>query len=162
MYLRYCFAYQIYPFIYVLMSSKSQSSYEHLFAYIDKNVINFKPTSFISDYEKALRNSLKATFPTAKIKGCWFHYCQALNRNARKITNFSKLLQNKNAKKLFRKFMALPLLKPKHIFESFDLLKTQSQDELSPQHSSTFNRFLIYNVFKPFKLFLTIQIIRNL
>ena len=39
----------------------------------------------MSDFEKALRNSISLVWPEAKVQGCYFHYCQALWRYANKL-----------------------------------------------------------------------------
>lgn len=106
-YAEHCF-----PFIYVLMTRKTQESYWHLFQYIEDNICHLGPKSFISDYETALRNALRYVYPEADIIGCYFHYCQAIKKKSSKIANFLTLLQSDaSAKKLYHKFLALPLVR---------------------------------------------------
>lgn len=108
------------------MSRKSEQAYTHLFQYIDANLFKFEPTTFVTDYEQAMRNSLHSVFPGAKCSFCWFHYCQALRRRASKIPEFVTFMhKNKEALRLFRKFLVLPLMKPRDISLAFDILYTE-------------------------------------
>ena len=101
--------FQIYPFIYVLMSNKTEAAYKHILQFIDSNPFKFNRVSFMTDYEKGMRNALKTVFPAAKMNACWFHYCQALRRNAaKKITNFLATMRNPKLNRMFAKFMVLP------------------------------------------------------
>ena len=70
------------PSAYILMASKHQSMYEMAFQSL-KTIckgykINVSPTHIMSDFEAALRNALVAAFPSIKLIGCYFHYCQCL------------------------------------------------------------------------------------
>lgn len=101
-----------FPFIYVLMKGRTKEAYISLLRYIEENVCRLRPASFMSDYEAALRNALRSIFPECEINGCYFHYCQAIKKNASQFPNFLALLQaDRNAKKLYHKFLALPLLR---------------------------------------------------
>ena len=104
------------------MSNKTKLIYDHVIQFINNNFFEFNAVSFITDYEKALRNSLKKHFPLARLKGCWFHYCNALRRNASPM-NIRKLKTNKEALRIYKKLMILPLLAPQHIAEAYTLLK---------------------------------------
>ena len=72
------------------MSKKSRNIYMHCLQYINTNLFQFHPSSFTTDYKNSMRNAIKQVFPMVTLKSCWFHYCQALKRNAGKIKNFSK------------------------------------------------------------------------
>lgn len=129
-----------FPCIYVLMKGRTQEAYNSLMRYIEENVCRLRPTSFMSDYETALRNALRYIFPECDVNGCYFHYCQAIKKNASKIPNFLALLQtNGNAKKLYHKFLALPLLRLDKIPEaSLSLIAEGSRIE------GAFTRFIEY------------------
>jgi hypothetical protein len=40
---------------------------------------NIQPDVIMSDYELAILAAMASKFPTARVKGCWFHYCQVHN-----------------------------------------------------------------------------------
>ena len=49
------------------------------------NSIEIKLETITVDFETALINALREIFKNIKIIGCYFHYMQALDRNARKL-----------------------------------------------------------------------------
>lgn len=65
------------------MSRKTQLAYDSVFAYIDQNVLQLRGVaSFTTDYEVAMRNSLRLLDPLAQLFACYFHFCQAVKRRA--------------------------------------------------------------------------------
>lgn len=125
------------------MSKKSRKSYEHLFNYINSEILPLNGATFITDYEMGLRNALKTVFPTSKLFGCWFHYCQSVRRQ---ITTKYKdlaahLRSNRKASLEYHKLLSLPLLPASHISGSFDMIKNQIEQF---DHHFKFNSFLVY------------------
>ena len=58
------------------------------------------------------------------MKSCWFHYMQALQRNALKIPYMKRFLNsNQLANRHFRKFLYLPLLKPSDLIAAYEIIK---------------------------------------
>lgn len=41
-------------------------------------IVDVRPDTIISDFEKAERKALQSVFPNAKFIGCFFHYSQVL------------------------------------------------------------------------------------
>ncbi|XP_037813343.1 uncharacterized protein LOC119604655 [Lucilia sericata] len=118
-----------FPFIYVLMSKKSEEAYTHMLHYLKSNILDLQPNRVITDYENGLRNAIKKLYPTVKLVGCWFHYTQALRRKALKIPGFiNELNKNNQAKVFFNKFLYLPLLKPNDITAAYQILKADAMD----------------------------------
>ena len=70
-----------------------------------------KVTMVVADFEAAIWVSLRQLMPGVKLKGCLFHFCQAIYR---KMVNDLNLKRSYNrdpgTKQLCRKLMALPLL----------------------------------------------------
>lgn len=130
------------PFIYVLMSGKKQICYEHLIAYIHEHVLDLECASFTTDYEHAMRNSLAKRYPDAVHRCCWFHFTQAVKRNASQICDFVKTIRkNLVERELYYKIMCLPLLPVHLIRPTFDLLQERGR-KLSTY--SSFIDFLSY------------------
>lgn len=125
------------------MSKKTEEIYDHILQYINNNLFEFNAISFKTDFEKAMRNSLRRNFPSAKVSGCWFHYCHALKRNAAKINMFTKKLKNNiNARRLYKKFMILPLLPSESINDAFNLLKQETDEKII--NFPEFTQFISY------------------
>lgn len=123
------------------MSCKSQACYTHLIQYIDTNICSLAGRSFMTDYEKAMRNAIAMVYPDSELRCCWFHYCQAVKKNASKINGFIGVIRaDKTKMEIYRKLMCLPLL-PVHLIQSgFSLLKTKA----SPIKDAKFCKFIEY------------------
>lgn len=126
------------------MFNKSAGAYQHLFGFINQNILKLEPQSFMTDYEPGLRKALKTVFPSAILKGCWFHYCQALRSRILKIKGFGKLLKkNQECNIWFRSFQILPLVKPNQIKEMVLKLKNDFQNLPKVCHSDL-KKFIKY------------------
>ncbi|XP_075161057.1 uncharacterized protein LOC142233879 [Haematobia irritans] len=109
---------------FVLMDGKTKKIYDSLFHYIKENIYNMEPSVVITDYEEALRQSIKQVYPGIKMVGCWFHYCQAIKRNMRSHKQLLQYIKSsKPASAEYHKIMALPLLPPNLIGTSFRDIK---------------------------------------
>lgn len=120
---------EVFPFIFVLMSRKTQSCYTHLFNCINDNIVSLRCESFITDYESAMRSALRTVLgENLNLYGCWFHYTQAIRRQAGKITDFfSKMRRRANYKKIYYKLLALPLLPHHCIEDAYDDIIMESE-----------------------------------
>lgn len=58
----------VHPFIFVLMDKRTAPAYTHVFNYINEHIFDLSALSFNSDFEKAMRNSLRHCFPTSKLR----------------------------------------------------------------------------------------------
>lgn len=114
----------VHPFVYVLMDKRTAPAYTHVFQYINEHIFDLSAFSFNTDFEKALRNSLRICYPTAKLIPCWFHHKQAVRRKASKLPIFFHLIRTDDrAAHLYQKFQALALLAPHMIVDAFYELK---------------------------------------
>ena len=67
------------------LTRKTETLYKAVLQKIKELVPEFNPVMIMADFEASLRDALKDTFPQCVIKGCWFHYTQAVNRKAKKL-----------------------------------------------------------------------------
>ena len=66
------------PVMHVLMTSKDQGLYvKCMERFKDLVGQDFKPESAMSDYEKAILNTMQIVFPESRVSGCRFHFNQA-------------------------------------------------------------------------------------
>lgn len=131
--------FQTFPFIFVLMTRKTEKAYTHIFNYIEKNVCSLK--CFMTDFEAAMRNGLKSLDTGAIFNTCWFHVCQAVRRRVAKNFGLITLIQtNETARELYKKILALPLLPAPLIRDAFMILK----GEILTRFSRAFREFLRY------------------
>lgn len=125
------------------MVKRKIASYHRVFDYINKSIFEMEPECFVTDFEIALRTTLREMFPTASLLGCWFHYCQCLRR---KVSSKFKPLRgfiktSVEGKTEFRKIMSLPLIPAQDIKATYEMIKC-SISQLSG--ASKFHKFLLY------------------
>lgn len=124
------------PFIYVLMSRKTTESYKQLLNYIKNEIIDLKPTSFMTDYEVAMRKAVRAVHPYTKMFTCWFHFCQAVNRHGSQIRGFLMTARSSTeTSSIYYQLMCL-----RHIISVFNMI----QMEAKQAHGKKFDEFLKY------------------
>lgn len=100
----------------------------------------------MTDYESALRIAFLHVVPDAQITSCFFHFKQAVKKNARKHGTLMKFIKsNSEARALYYKLMSLPLLPAQHIEESFNKLKEFCAElQVRESQDAIFDRFLQY------------------
>lgn len=131
----------IIPFVYVLMSCKRQVCYEHIFTYIHNNICSLHGQSFTTDYEVAMRNAIGKQYPNVMQRCCWFHFCQAVKRNASRIAGFIPMIRsNLLEREIYYKLMCIPLLPAHMIRNAFDILVKKSERV----ESDAFKKFMQY------------------
>lgn len=92
------------PLAYALLVDKKKSTYKKLFQLLKTTIPDLHVDIFTSDFEEAAVRGIMSVFPDVTVKGCYFHYRQALKRK-------SKALElNKNS--VFRKHVALCAVLP--------------------------------------------------
>ncbi|XP_018495401.1 uncharacterized protein LOC108864373 [Galendromus occidentalis] len=71
---------QMIPFACFLLPEKTEETYVRMFNLIRNHAISlgrtFNPRAFQLDFEVATLKALEQTFPTADLKGCFFHFSQ--------------------------------------------------------------------------------------
>lgn len=106
------------------MSRKTEDCYAHVLRFIEEKVFALHPSKMRTDYEVAMRNALQKQYPEAKFVLCWFHFTQAVKRNASKVSGLINFIRsNDHAEKIYYQLMSLPLLPVEHIKPTFDKLK---------------------------------------
>lgn len=123
------------------MTRKTRESYTAVLRYIEDNIYKLQPVLFMTDFETAMRNALSVVYENVRIRGCWFHYCQAIRRKCAKINKFfNELDKYPDAKKIYHKFLALPLLPAMHITTAYEMLRMAAEKN----HAKIFEAFLKY------------------
>lgn len=124
------------------MTRKTEEAYNHLFRYIDENVCSLQCKSFMSDFEVAMRNAIAEVWPDADYITCWFHLCQACERQVAKNSALLKLLRsnNKEAREIYKKILALALLPADKVVDAFEKLASIAMCKFPTQ----FGPFLNY------------------
>ena len=73
-----------------LLPNKTQQSYQKMFTALRDAFVNaigdVGRRIFLTDFEAAAINAIKSTFPESVVKGCVFHFRQALNRRLQMVS----------------------------------------------------------------------------
>ncbi|XP_030745880.1 uncharacterized protein LOC115874745 [Sitophilus oryzae] len=117
-----------FPIVHIFMERKTKRLYDAVFAYLLTTFPNFVNETVITDYEVALIDSLRASYPQASLRGCFFHFCQAVLRKAKMLGVHRQINDNENGRILLRKYFALPLLPPNMIVRAFESLQDDNAE----------------------------------
>ncbi|RWS22061.1 uncharacterized protein B4U80_06769 [Leptotrombidium deliense] len=97
---------QMFPALYALLPDKRKETYSRFFNMISAKAtqlgLQFNPPIFQIDFENAVVSILREIYPQSRIRGCLFHFSQAI-------------WQNEQVHKLVRRLCAMPLLNPSHL-----------------------------------------------
>ncbi|CAK9291289.1 unnamed protein product [Gordionus sp. m RMFG-2023] len=107
------------PIIHALLPDKTKETYIRLFQIITnfcaESQITFNPRFGQTDFKAAAISALKFVFPSMIIKGCFFHYSQALWRRCQSLGLVSLYLNHSNVHKVVRRMTTLPFCKEEDI-----------------------------------------------
>ncbi|XP_066585741.1 uncharacterized protein [Prorops nasuta] len=138
---------KVFPCVWILMQQKRTEDYIKIFNFLKAKFSNFRPKTFMADYERALSIVAKRVFPEIKINHCFFHYSQALMKKAQVLSLVSKV-NNKNKYperyRILKKLTLLALLPPIYIKPVFELIKTETQFEFQTLLNSYFKYYELY------------------
>ena len=115
------------PLIYCLLSAKTRVIYSELFRSLKDNASDLKvvlsPELVTCDFESGLIASIRLEFPTASIRGCYFHFCQAVYRKVQ-VLGLSEFYINEESYRIYiRKLLALAFVPIELIPHTFQGLK---------------------------------------
>lgn len=110
------------------MSNRKTKTYKAVFEYIEKNVFKLKPTEIITDWEAGMRNALRFCYPSAILRGCWYHYCAAIRKKFLKLGLHFLLVSDYNARFIKQQIMSLPLLPPENFETGYAHIKNMAKE----------------------------------
>lgn len=82
----------------------------------------FKPKNIIFDFERATINAASKFFNSAKLHGCYFHFCQSVYRNVQNVGLQQIYSIDQNFAHNIRMLMALAFIKPEQVINAYDKL----------------------------------------
>ncbi len=113
-----------FPCLVVLMTNRRQEAYTRLLDKLTEMIPDFQPTEAMADFETASRNAVLAKWPAVVLRGCFFHFSQAVMRQLKKIGLTKMYKQNVNFRRWAKSIMCLPLLPADKIQEAFVSLES--------------------------------------
>ena len=99
---------------FVLMQHKNEKNYREVFFQL-KNIVktmrlHLNPEIIMTDFEKALQNSICIEFRNSKLVGCWFHFTQSLRRRSVRIFGQNDVDRDYTLYKWLTKYSTLALV----------------------------------------------------
>ncbi|RWS19276.1 uncharacterized protein B4U80_09559, partial [Leptotrombidium deliense] len=71
---------QVVPAVYALLPNQLESTYDMLLAALKAKAPSLNPSTILTDFEIAAQNAFRSFFPNTTIRGCFFHFSQAIYR----------------------------------------------------------------------------------
>ncbi|XP_067215638.1 uncharacterized protein [Linepithema humile] len=111
--------------VFILCEARTQLVYKSIW----KEIIKLAPglqcnlRFIMMDYEKASMNAVHEQFPHASLRGCWFHYCQAV------LKKWKRLGLLKAPRKTVSMAMTLALAPSEMFAEGLNLMQTIADEE---------------------------------
>ena len=119
-----------FPLAYGLLPGKTQTLYSSLLENLD-TFGPYHPQSVLCDYEFALHNAIAHTWPSATVRGCYFHYSQALWRRLQREDLVPEYqVENSPIRKAFKMIKALPFVPEDFIHTAWRNLKPTLPDDM--------------------------------
>ena len=106
------------PCVFILMTAKRRLLYTESFKFV-KTMTRTQPKTIVTDFEVALQHSLPFISADAVLRGCFFHFSQAVFPKTQKIGLVSYASSYKEPKLWLRMFMCLALLPSDLIISSY-------------------------------------------
>ena len=135
---------QFFPAICILMTGKTENCYKAVFAKIKELCPAWKPKNGIADFEIASRKQAMATFIGLLVRGCYFHYSQAIFKNLQKLGFAKHYITNPQFRKWAKRVMSVALLPATLIRAKFEDLLSQTIMFASASDRKNFSRFKGY------------------
>lgn len=127
------------------MTRRTSECYLDVFNLIESKLFKLEPTELMTDFEGGLRKAIEQKYPTARLRGCWYHFCAALRRNAIRLGLFALMKEDADARFIMKSLMCLPLLPEDRILEGFALIKKlASKNNLGSKFKQYFAYFESY------------------
>ncbi|KAG0439313.1 hypothetical protein DMUE_2517, partial [Dictyocoela muelleri] len=116
-----------FPLFYCFLDNKRYETYEMILGRIVCKLqdygISLIPATVLLDLEEASFKAISSIFPNAEIKGCYFHFGQAIWRKCVNLGFKTLYSNNPGIRKVVKLIMALPLVPFSHIDEGWNLLQ---------------------------------------
>lgn len=130
---------------YVLTTRRTTECYSDVFRFIESNIFKLEANEFMTDFEGGLRKSIEEQYPRANLRGCWFHFCEAVRRNAKRFGLSALFKDDIEAKLIFKSLLCIPLLPENLIIDGYNQIKKRAfENNLVRPLQKLFNYFESY------------------
>lgn len=130
-----------FPLVYCVCTNKSENLYRRilmrLFLHAGECNFDLNPQIILSDFELAFMNAARATFVNSSIKGCLFHFTQAIWKKTVVLGLKQQYKDDPATKNVVLEFLALPFVPVADIETVFDAIVATIQD--NDEHEKLFD-----------------------
>ena len=117
------------PAIYVFMSGKRKVDYSAVFAAVKNLLPENEAEQVVLDFEAAMWGGIREVLPEKSIKGCVFHWTQAVFRHVQSLGLQQAYHRDHGTRTFVCKLMALAFVPEEYILRLFLHLSSTAQDE---------------------------------
>ncbi|VDH91609.1 Hypothetical predicted protein [Mytilus galloprovincialis] len=117
------------PLVFVLMSRKKTKDYKPILECLKRKIGVLHVEGFCLDFEKGAWKAIRHIFPNASIKGCAFHFGQAIWRKVQDLGLKTTYSSRGVEYRYIRTLMALPFLPHSDIRPAFNTLKERANSQ---------------------------------
>ena len=110
------------PLVYALLPNKTEATYIKLLKELKILEPSACPATITMDYERAMLNACTAEFPSARLRGCFFHFAQCIWRSLQTNGLMQRYEQDSEFALQMRMIPALAFVPPSRITSAFELL----------------------------------------
>ena len=118
------------PLVFILMSGKKSKDYKKVLSAL-KDLLPREPSvcTATMDYEAAIWKAIRDVFPAVKVRGCAFHWSQALWRKAQALGLQEAYRTHQPTHRFIRQLLAIQFLPHEHIQPTFDRLQVKAEGQ---------------------------------
>ena len=119
---------EILPAAFILLQNKTTEAYVEAFQNLSivcsQQGSNILPSKVLCDFESGLQKSLRYCFAGVIVKGCWFHFCQALTRKLQNLGLKTRYINDYDFRFWCKQFSALAIISTEHLKQAMDTILT--------------------------------------
>jgi len=104
------------------MTNKTVQTYERVLNELKRLIPLAAPGSILVDFERAAINAFTSAYPTASVRGCYFHLCQSVLRKVNDVGLKVQYEMDNEVRRFIRCFPALAFVPPENVLEGFEIL----------------------------------------
>ena len=118
------------PVAHFIMSGRTEGLYIAAMQAFKEKVLDINPLHAMADFETAIKNALILVFPNIDVRGCRFHFGQAVMKKLKSVGLQTDYLNTPAVKKWGKKYVALCTLPERYIPD--ELTKLQNETAAYP------------------------------
>lgn len=120
------------PFVYALLPSTTQETYNRLFSRLTDANSNLSPVTVMTNFELSSVDAFKHNFPASKPKGCFCNFCESLWRNIQFNGLQHRYENDKEFAMQLRMVAALAFVPVSDVVSSFEQLADSLPENAQP------------------------------